>query len=119
LKRFSIACTIVAIILCGTGFLMLDFHLIDNLPSFFWEIQIFVISTTFFLFRYLYRVAREQFVQLYLLTMVVKLLGYGGFAVFVILEDRANASLNVAFFLISYLVFTLLELGFLYPKINR
>lgn len=51
--------------------------------------------------------------------MVVKLLAYGGFAVFVILHDRDGASLNIGFFLISYLLFTFLELVILYPKINR
>lgn len=68
---------------------------------------------------YLSKAGKDQFIQLYLLTMVVKLIAYGGFAVFVILEDRSHASLNIGFFLLSYLAFTVLELVFLYSKINR
>jgi hypothetical protein len=51
--------------------------------------------------------------------MVVKLLAYGGFAIFIILEDQTNARVNIGLFLSYYVVYTLLELVFLFPKINR
>ena len=71
------------------------------------------------IFVYLVRAGDNSFVQLYLLTMVVKLLAYCAYNVVIILQDRENAGINVGFFLITYLLFTTLELAFLYRRIPR
>jgi hypothetical protein len=93
---------------------------IGRLPSFFKEILMLLSLTTVLIFRYLYR-PREPafFVQLYLGTMVVKLLGYGAFCLWIILKDKPGSVSNITFFLVVYLVFTVLEITFLFRKISR
>jgi hypothetical protein len=90
--------------------------IIPSKGSFFWENLIFLGTTTAVLFMYVYRSGTDSFVQIYLLTMVVKLLAYGGYMSFVILTDKAGAFANVVSFLSAYLVFTLLEIIFLYRR---
>lgn len=93
---------------------------IDALPSFFYQTILFLAFTTFVVFGYLYKADKPGFfVQLYLLTMVVKFIAYGVFNLIVIREDPTGAVNNVAFFMLIYLVFTTLEVGFLYRKISR
>jgi hypothetical protein len=119
LTRFLIACLALTLIFTGLWFVLINSGLVQYSGSLFWQIQIFVVFSTGLLFIYLYKARREHFVQLYLLTMVVKLLAYGGFAIFIILEDQTNARVNIGLFLSYYVVYTLLELVFLFPKINR
>mgnify|MGYP003580014521 FL=1 len=59
------------------------------------------------------------FVQLYLLSMVVKLVGCLIFLLLIVLADRAGAVANAVYFMVVYFVFTTAEIGFLYPKISR
>jgi hypothetical protein len=95
-------------------------HWINGIPSFFYQTNIFLLFTTFVIFAYLYKAARPDFfVQLYLLSMAVKLLAYGIYTGIMITEDRLGAAKNVAFFLILYVVFTALEIVFLYRKISQ
>ncbi|HTE34133.1 MAG TPA: hypothetical protein VK666_27320 [Chryseolinea sp.] len=113
--------------LAGTSFFIavltiLAEHLqwIHGVPSFFYQTNIFLSFTTFVIFAYLFRAARPDFfVQLYLLSMAVKLLAYGTYAGIMITEDRLGAAKNVVFFLILYVVFTALEIVFLYRKISH
>ena len=71
------------------------------------------------IFVYLYKVNKPDFfVQLYLLTMAVKLVAYGAYNLLMILKDKSGAAENVVFFMILYLVFTTLEIVFLYRKIT-
>jgi hypothetical protein len=55
-----------------------------------------------------------DFTQVYLITVVAKILVYGIFVVVVIIADRPNATPNAVFFLIGYFLFTILEVIFLY-----
>jgi hypothetical protein len=90
-------------------------------PSALFQIVIFLTISTGGLFIYLLQTKRERpgyFVQFYLLTMAVKLTAYAGFMIFVIMRDREGARLNVITFLIVYLLFTALEIAFLYRKVN-
>jgi hypothetical protein len=48
--------------------------------------------------------------------MAVKLLGYGAYVFFMITGDIAGAFPNVVFFMLTYFVFTALEIFFLYRK---
>ena len=50
--------------------------------------------------------------------MAVKLLAYGAYMLGMILQDKAGAAANVVFFMVVYFVFTALEIGFLYRKIQ-
>jgi hypothetical protein len=99
---------------------MVDHQWIEELPSFFYQTLLFLIFGTGLIYAYLYRSGKPGFfVQLYLLTMAVKILAYGAYNFIVILEDPAGAVRNVVWFLILYLSFTALEVGFLYGKISR
>lgn len=117
--RFFVVLLVASLATAGLTILALHLSWIDALPSFFYQILLFLVFATFVVFRYLYKVDKPDFfVQLYLLTMVVKFIAYGVFNLIVILEDRAGAAHNVAFFLVIYLLFTALEVAFLYRKIS-
>lgn len=88
-------------------------------PSFFFPTVILLALTTAILYTYLDKVAPGLFVQLYLLTIAVKILAFGAYIIVVVLHDKPGALGNVAFFMISYLAFTVLEIGFLYRKKTR
>jgi hypothetical protein len=85
-------------------------------PSFFIETVILVMFSTGLLYRYLYNISTDLFVQFYLLTIAAKILAYGAYMFLVISLDSAGAPGNVAFFMITYFAFTALEIGFLYHK---
>jgi hypothetical protein len=109
-----------ASVLAITARTLVDHQWIKALPSFFYTTLIFLIFGTGLIFMYLYRSGKAGFfVQLYLLTMVVKFIAYGIYNFIVILEDKAGAASNVIWFLILYVSFTALEIGFLYGKISR
>jgi hypothetical protein len=115
LIRFLIALFITAGVIAGFSLLILE-----HTPSFFYQTLVFLVFGTALIYRYLYKLEKPDiFVQLYLLTMMVKFLAYGAYMLFVILEDRPSAAPNVAFFMIVYFIFTILEIVFLYRKIMR
>jgi hypothetical protein len=89
-------------------------------PSFLLPTLVFLLFSTGLLFVYLYKANKPIFfTQLYLLTMVIKLVAYLGFILVIIMKDRAGALSNVVFFMTVYFIFTVLEIGFLFHKINR
>ncbi|HLT72003.1 MAG TPA: hypothetical protein VKZ75_05100 [Cyclobacteriaceae bacterium] len=117
--RFLISLVILALLISGCLFGALRLGWIDQAPSYYVEILIFVFLTTLILFTYLYRAAPgPHFVQFYLLTMVLKLLGYAAFGLIIILSDRDGAASNAVLFIITYFAFTALEVVFLYRKIR-
>ena len=117
--RFFVALLIAALALAGLTILGAHLSWINSLPSFFYQIILFLLFATFVIFRYLYRLEKPDFfVRLYLLTMVVKFIAYGAFNLIVILEDRSGAPANVVFFMVVYFLFTALEIVFLYRKIS-
>jgi hypothetical protein len=89
-------------------------------PSFFFQTLIFLVFSTGLLFIYLFKANKPDFfLQLYLLSMTVKLLAYCAYCLLVILKDKPGAIGNIVFFMVCYAGFTALEIGFLYHKINR
>jgi len=115
LIRFLITLVVCACVIAGCSFLLAQIQ-----PSFFYQTLIFLVFSTAVIYQYLYKIDKPDFfVQLYLLTMAVKLLAYGVYNVFVILEDKPGAVANVVFFMIVYFIFTALEIAFLYRKITR
>jgi hypothetical protein len=120
LIRFFLAMLLSAIVLAGVTWIAHCQLWIHGFPSFFYQTLIFLVFATTTIFAYLYNANRPDFfVQLYLLTMVVKFLAYGAYNLFMILEDKDGASLNVVFFMIIYIVFTALEIAFLYRRITN
>jgi hypothetical protein len=88
-------------------------------PSFFVETLILLVFSTGLLYRYLFNVSSDLFVQLYLSTIAIKILAYAGYMFLVVSLDSPGAPRNVAFFMFTYLVFTAVEIGFLYHKKTR
>ena len=117
--RFIIALLVSAIVLAGLSAIVCKQLWTGDLPSFFYQTLIFLVFATITIFAYLYNVDKPDFfVQLYLLTMAVKLLAFGAYNLFMILEDKTGAPANVVFFMLLYFVFTGLEITFLYRKIT-
>jgi hypothetical protein len=119
LIRFVLVLLITAAVIAGATLLAWQRQWLP-LPSFFYQTLILLAFSTTLIYRYLYRADKsEYFVQLYLLTMTVKLLAYGVYNVFVVLQDKAGATANVVFFMAVYAIFTILEISFLYRRISR
>ncbi len=92
---------------------------IDVLPSYFIQTLILLSVTTIIIYAYLYRLKnRDFFVQLYLLTIAIKILAYGAYNAIMIIYDNAGAPRNVVFFMTVYGIFTALEIAFLYRRIS-
>lgn len=118
MRPLIIALTVAAGIIIATVAGLKYAQIIPAFPTFFVEIVVFLFATTVVLFRLVVRAKENFFVQAYLLSMVVKLLGYGAFLFFVIMDDRQNAVPNVVLFLVGYLLFTALEIFYLYRRIR-
>lgn len=118
--RFLIVALSLTVLLPVAARYSFDHGWIDQLPSFLYESTFLVAFITTVIFVYLYRMSKpSHFVQLYLLSMVVKLVGCLVFLVFMVLTDRDGAIANAVYFMVTYLTFTTTEIGFLYPKISR
>jgi hypothetical protein len=118
--RFTAILAGVTLLVAGFTVLASWQHWIEHLPSFFYETLILLLFSTLTIFAYLYRLHRPDFfVPLYLLTMAVKLLAFGAYNAVMILMDKAGAIANVIFFLLIYVLFTVLEIAFLYRKVSR
>jgi hypothetical protein len=110
----------VSVVLVALVWVSVDYQWIAILPSFFFQTTIFLLFGTGLLFVYLYRFNKPGFfIQLYLLSMAVKLVAYGAYNFFMIMEDGGGATYNVIWFMTLYFIFTALEIGFLYQKISR
>lgn len=117
--RFLIALLASAGLLALGGLYAHAHGWIVALPSFFYQTLIFLVFSTAMIFRYLYKSNKTGlFLQLYLLTMVVKFIAYGAYNLFVILEDKPGAASNVIFFMLGYFIFTVVEIAFLYHRIT-
>jgi hypothetical protein len=118
LIRFVLVLLIAIVVIAGATLVAWQQEWLP-LPTFFYETLILLAFSTALIYRYLYKADTEYFVQLYLLTMTVKLLAYGAYNVVVVLQDKAGATANVVFFMAVYAIFTILEISFLYRRISR
>jgi hypothetical protein len=88
-------------------------------PSFSNQTIILVSVVTLAIYFYLSKPKlKSYFLQVYLASMVVKLIAYCAYNFLIIIRDRPNAFGNVVVFLIVYAVFTGVEIAFLYRKIT-
>ncbi|WP_276367814.1 hypothetical protein [Chryseolinea sp. H1M3-3] len=118
--RFFLSLSLVAALLVIVAWIVVEKQWIEALPSFFFESLIFLLFGTGILFVYLYKFDKpDYFVQLYLLSMALKLIAYGAYNFFVIVEDEKGATLNVSWFMLVYFFFSALEIAFLYQKITN
>lgn len=116
--KFFIALIILTAVIMTSGLVATAYQYWTQ-PSFFFPTLILLASATGILYVYLDKAASGLFVQLYLLTIAVKILAFGAYIIVVVLDDKACALENVVFFMISYFAFTALEIGFLYRKKTR
>lgn len=92
---------------------------IESVPSFLYESTVLMAFITIVIFVYLYRSKKAgHFTQLYLLSMVVKLITALIFVVLIVVIDQPAAVPNAVYFMVLYFMFTAVEIGFLYPKIS-
>ena len=90
-------------------------------PSFSGTIIIFLGLTTIVLYRFTVRkldYRPEDFVKIYLGTTVLRILFFGGFIFTLILLNPPEAHGNALLFLVSYFLFTALEVGVLFRQVN-
>ncbi|MEO5601917.1 MAG: hypothetical protein ABIR06_13425 [Cyclobacteriaceae bacterium] len=119
MNRFFIAISGVVFAILVSGRIAFKSGWIITLPSFFYETTLLVACLTGVIFIYLFKSNNPSFfVQLYLLSMTVKLLACLGYNLFMMIEDRPGGVMNVLYFLFNYFVFTFLEIAFLYRKIS-
>jgi hypothetical protein len=119
LIRFFVSLLLCSGLLYGGTVIFNQQAVLNEFPTFFWSTLIFLILSTAVIYFFLTRSEPSAFVQRYLMSTVLKLFGYCVYNVVIILMDRENAGVNVAFFLITYFLFTVLELAFLYRKMSQ
>ncbi len=115
--KFSITLSLLTLLIGGVVWA-------GNLPfpSYFFQSLILLYAGTAGLYYYLLKVRQTRpdfFVQLYLLTIAVKLLAYGAYLGYVIWDDPESSGANVVFFMSVYILFTVLEVGFLWRKVSQ
>lgn len=86
------------------------------IPSFLFLIVTVLAAATFLAYFFMLRTGSENFVKNYLLTIVVKLLAGGIFIGAIIFADIDGAETNAVTFMVVYLLFTGLEVAFLFGK---
>jgi hypothetical protein len=118
MQRFYVALLFLTLLMCGAvevGYQQAWF----NRPSFAWEIIVILALFTGFIFFKLNKTQSQNFAQIYLLTIVLKILFGGILIAFILFMDAQMAVENALVFIISYLLFTSLEVFFLFRKINK
>ncbi len=83
------------------------------------EIVLVLAFTTLVIYYYLQSWSKsrpELFTQFYLLSIAVKIVAYGAFVAFIIIDQPEMAIGNVVVFLCCYLTFTLVEVLFLFRQ---
>lgn len=118
MQRFVIILTLVAIGVWLGLKLSVSQNWISDTPSFSIEILLLLFITTLVIYYKLIRVKEGSFVQLYLLSMAVKIVAYASFNLIMVLKDKPGALGNVLFFMLIYALFTVLEITFLYRRFS-
>jgi hypothetical protein len=93
-----------------------------SLPSFYYQSLFLLFISTGGLYYYLVKIREKRpdyFVHFYLASIAIKLLAYGAYLGIVAWKDKVGVNMNVLFFLIVYVLFTIIEVGFLWRQISR
>lgn len=118
--KFILATSIVALTAVGGFYLAQHLSWINALPSYLNEITIFIVIATVVIYGYLNRfINTSYFVQMFLLSMVIKMIASLALITVIVIQDKAGMGLNVALFLILYTLLTAIEIVFLYPQISK
>lgn len=103
------------------GILALTLWGMENPPDYLFQTLVFLFVATAGLYRFLLKTKLERpdyFVQLYLLTLVIKIIASGVY-LFVMVVGQPEPARDVVFFMAVYFVFTAIEIGFLYSRVNQ
>jgi hypothetical protein len=114
--KFLITLSVTAL-----GILALSLFGMDRQLEFLYQTLVFLFLATAGLFRFLLKTKQERpdyFVQLYLLTLVIKIVASSVY-LFVMVIGQPEPARDVVFFMGVYFVFTALEIGFLYKRVNE
>lgn len=117
MTRFLITTLLVTAAIIGVGYFA-----VAELPGFFYQTVILFFITTVGLFWFLSNIKHknsEFFVPVYLATLAIKLIGYGGYVFLMAKQQPEMIIENVAFFLLAYVIYTALETAFLYRFVSR
>lgn len=117
MNRFLIATFLITAVVTGSGYLIFD-----KLPGFFYQTILLLLISTVGLFRFLLNTRKKNpdlFVPIYLATIAIKLIAFGGYIFLMVKQQPEMMRENVVFFLIVYVIFTALETVFLYRVISR
>jgi hypothetical protein len=87
-------------------------------PSFLTLILAVLALATWLVYFFIQRTRREDFIKNYMLTIVLKLLSGGVFISILIYFDKPGANANAILFMTTYLLFTGLEVGFLFRRLG-
>jgi len=116
LISLSVATVLLVLILWGGTFLNWWMF-----PSFWKEVVFFLFFITLIITNYLFKLRQKQqqvFVQFYLLSITLKMIAGLGFVFLLLWKAPTEVRGNVGLFIISYLLFTGLEVNFLMRKAN-
>ena len=93
-----------------------------ELPTYFYQSAFLLFVSTTALYYYLLKIKEVRpnfFVQFYLISIMLKLVAYGTYLGVITWHDTEHAAINIVFFLVIYVFYTALEVGFLWWKISR
>lgn len=113
---------LVASLITALGFLVGGYFVFETLPKFFYPSIILLVVSTAGLYKFLVDTKLNKpdyFVPIYLSTLVVKLIAYGGYMFMMVQLQPERMIENVVFFMVGYVIFTVLETVFLYRFVNR
>ena len=117
--KFVVAALLVSFIIAAGVVYGVEYGVIEKQPSYYIQTLVLVAFVTTVIYGYLYRLkSPDAFTQFYLLLMVVKVFAFLAYNIAIVLESRENAAYNVIFFLITYFLFTGLEIAFLYFHVS-
>ena len=112
---------LISLLMCAMMIVGVSYLIFPVFPSFFFQTIILLFLGAAGIYYYLVDIKNEKpkyFAQLYLLTLFVKLIAYGAYILFVLLKSPNQAAANAGVFMVTYILFTGLEVGFLYRKIT-
>jgi hypothetical protein len=118
LLRFLLYLLLATIVICGSVYIGASQQYFEK-PSFFVTTLLLLFLITTIIFLYLYNTEKPQsFLQLYLFTMVLKLILYCVYNFIMVTKQPKAAVANVVFFMATYFVFTAIEIALLYRKVG-
>ena len=89
-------------------------------PTYGWEIIFYMTFSTALVVNILQKKSGPVlFTQLYILTIVIKIMTGSILILFIIYTDRQGGFRNAILFITTYILYTILEVTFLYRKVNN